>query len=284
MEPKAFNMSKITIDITNEPSSKRQCTNRHKVVYCTDSESLAKSLDYNVKVKCSDGVTAYTTWAFFTGIDYFLSLIKSGMKESTTKELEFQYLNYEDTVKYISIVAQATMTDGYVICEDIEKSVFNLYSQADMHGVAVVTRRLIDIIVGLPWSLDWYYFMIGINYPIGKILDRYLDAHKISSTDHRVDWCKDLEVPPMSESIFWNNLMIQCDTSKITYSWCVYYRFIPLDKLKEALNYNTTCPTIEDIKLLTKCPQKGKDSELLMLTNWCINKQPNSSNKSSIGY
>lgn len=257
-----------------ESSSKRQCTSKYKIIYCTKHEGIAKSLDYNVKIKCSDGVIAHTTWGFFSGVEYFNRLINSDMKESRTRELTFEYLDYKDVEIYIELIVQVTSNNQ--LTRNVNNgSLMDIYSQADIHGIVDICEYLKKKISELPWSLNLYRFIIKYNIlDINKILIKYTNTHKNGSS---YEWCRDIEVPPMSESIFWNNLIVNCNSFKLVTSWIVCYRFMSLDVLREAITHNHIIPSLDDVKLLTTCPQKDKDSELLLFISWAINKiqEPN---------
>lgn len=256
---------------SSEPTPKRQCTSQNKIVYCTKSEVLAKSLDYNIKIKCSDNTIAYTTWGFLSGVEYFNNIVNSGMKESTTRELHFEYLNFEDTEKYIELIIQSTI-NGSIMGDISTINLYRFYAQADFHNITFVMSYLAMKLIDLPWSIQFYCFMIKYNIlPMKGIVSKYVNSF-VDETKGNIEWKNEIEIPPETESTFWNHLITDCNSVSISAAWIVCYRFLPIDKLKEIIVNNTSKPDLSNVSKLMKCPQKDKEKEILVVISWAIDR------------
>lgn len=143
-----------------ESATINQTVKRRKIIYFSIDEKTSEICQFKTKIKTNEDKIVYTSWNVFYGIEYFDKLMESGMQESQTHEVNFQFLNIKQTKLYIILLVRT------FDCDFIRSS-FNslniedlipIYHQLEYHCIDFLLTYCENAIKIKDYSIELYEF------------------------------------------------------------------------------------------------------------------------------
>jgi hypothetical protein len=191
---------------------------QRKIISCTDDKKFAEKYDMCLRIKTLDDKIVYASKSVFIGIEYFDKIFNSGMAETKTNEILFDYLVSENVKKYIDLLTEFNVKNIVTLLNELSQDdVLSIYSQLNYHQITSFNIILADIINSYPVSRSLYEWNALHNivkteriyaYETMKKCDFDLNFYKEGdfSFHHDTD-----DLTEMYEALTKNNLWHHCD-------------------------------------------------------------------------
>lgn len=255
-------------DTTNKSSGVKR-----KLSLYIDDDETAKKMQLGTKIITKDNETIYTSWLIFRGISYFDNIINSGMKESVSQTLRFDFLTKNNTELYLFLITMRDLPLSNIIkiLSDSNldtKSLLSIYEQCDFHRIEFLQNCCIEIIKGLPYSIELYNFNV-----LRKIIDTKDMTEKFfNSTIKNNCYVCDSILPPVSDDDFWIFVFNHEKFKSISQSYIIV-RHLDKDFLLKSLNLYKPYfrLNINELVMITGTEIFRKDENLIIFVNHILN-------------
>lgn len=141
-------------------------------------------------IKTQDQGMVYTTWSVFRGLEYFESLLESGVIDGLHRTINFEFLNVTETCAYIDLLSTGRRAS---LSKISTSSCLSIYKQLDFHLIkSNVRKTVIQEIESRDYSNELYDF--NVDY---KIIDVEHIAIMFAGQDP-----KKMQIPANYDPIF----------------------------------------------------------------------------------